>query len=307
MPESWTGETWDHIVISPHLDDAALSCGGLLAAWTARGESVLAVTLLTHGLPPDRLPPHLRRLHAAWGDADGDPYAARRAEDAAALGALGVAHRHLGGLGALYRQDRAGHSLYRGLGYFGPPVRADLRLLAHFHHVLAELRRAHPAATIYAPLGIGGHVDHCLTHQAARRIGGPVAFYEDMPYALLGNLTPLVMHPLARLTRHAPGLSAFSGGTIHPLLARLQTRPGPLAGPGLTLRAQRPPDGLRWQSTFEIIDLGAKLAAALAYRSQLGMLFGTEADARQALTHYAARVTPESGTYAERLWHLVPA
>ena len=189
----------------------------------------------------------------------------------------------------------------------GPSVRADLRLLAHFHRVLAELRRAYPAATIYAPLGIGGHVDHCLTHQAARRIDGPVAFYEDMPYALLGNLTPLVMRPLARLTQRAPGLSAFSGGTIHPLLARLQTRPGPLAGPGLTLRAQRPPDGLRWQPSVQAIDLDAKLAAALAYRSQLGMLFGTEAQARQALTRYAARAALQPGTYAERLWQLVPA
>lgn len=300
-------ESWAHIVVSPHLDDAALSCGGLLAAWAARGEPALVVTLLTHGLPPDQLPPHLRRLHAAWGDPDTDPYAARRAEDAAALAALGADVQHCGGRGALYRQDRTGQFIYKGLGYFGPPARADLPLLAEFENTLRELRRAHPAATIYAPLGIGGHVDHVLAHRAARRLDGPVAFYEDMPYALLGNLTPLVMMPLAWLTQRLPGLSAFSGGSLSPLLAELQARPGPQAGPELTLRLRRPPAGLRWQAEPHVIDLEAKLAAALAYHSQTAMLFGSEEHTRRALTGYAARAASAPGRHAERLWRLVPA
>ena len=31
----------DHLYLSPHFDDAALSCGGQIATWTAAGQSVL--------------------------------------------------------------------------------------------------------------------------------------------------------------------------------------------------------------------------------------------------------------------------
>ncbi|RMD73788.1 MAG: PIG-L family deacetylase, partial [Chloroflexi bacterium] len=34
-----------HIVLSPHLDDAALSCGGFIARATALGEPVLVVNI----------------------------------------------------------------------------------------------------------------------------------------------------------------------------------------------------------------------------------------------------------------------
>ncbi len=39
-----------HIVLSPHLDDAALSCGGFIARMTAAGERVLVVNVCS-GIP----------------------------------------------------------------------------------------------------------------------------------------------------------------------------------------------------------------------------------------------------------------
>ena len=44
----------DHLYLSPHFDDAALSCGGQIATWTAAGQSVLVVTI-TGGDPLDAL------------------------------------------------------------------------------------------------------------------------------------------------------------------------------------------------------------------------------------------------------------
>ena len=41
----------DHLYLSPHFDDAALSCGGQIATFTAAGQSVLVVTI-TGGDPP---------------------------------------------------------------------------------------------------------------------------------------------------------------------------------------------------------------------------------------------------------------
>jgi LmbE family N-acetylglucosaminyl deacetylase len=42
-------------------------------------------------------------------------------------------------------------------------------------------------ATLYFPLGVGGHVDHELVHRAGRallREGADARFYEDFPYAV---------------------------------------------------------------------------------------------------------------------------
>ncbi len=38
-------------------------------------------------------------------------------------------------------------------------------------------------ARVVAPLGIGNHVDHELTRKAANRLGIPLTFYADYPYA----------------------------------------------------------------------------------------------------------------------------
>ncbi|WP_322493922.1 hypothetical protein [Chloroflexus sp.] len=45
--------SYQHIILSPHLDDAALSCGGSIAAAVAADEPVLVVTICTAALPVD--------------------------------------------------------------------------------------------------------------------------------------------------------------------------------------------------------------------------------------------------------------
>ncbi|KAB2956573.1 MAG: PIG-L family deacetylase, partial [Thermoanaerobaculia bacterium] len=54
----------DLLVLSPHLDDAVLSCGGRIADEVARGRDVLVVTVFTAdepAEPPSRLAADLRR------------------------------------------------------------------------------------------------------------------------------------------------------------------------------------------------------------------------------------------------------
>ena len=85
------------LVISPHLDDAVLSCGALLAAH--RGAVVATVFA---GVPRD--PRQRTEWDARSGFADAaEALAARRAEDAAALAELGAAPRWLD-----FRDDQYG-------------------------------------------------------------------------------------------------------------------------------------------------------------------------------------------------------
>ncbi len=53
-----------HLFLSPHPDDAVLSCGGLIHQLTQKGEPVTILTVMA-GDPPDPLPdtPLVRELH----------------------------------------------------------------------------------------------------------------------------------------------------------------------------------------------------------------------------------------------------
>ena len=167
------------IYLSPHLDDAVLSCGGQLAARVRRGERVLVATLAA-GDPVRPLPPLARALHAEW-KLD-DSCEARREEDRRACGRLGAEVFHVVLPDAMYRRHPAtGEPLYPDLGaVFGRPHPEDSARAEW-----TEAIRCLPAAEeVVAPLGAGGHVDHRLVRLAAEAVhGAALLYYEDYPYA----------------------------------------------------------------------------------------------------------------------------
>jgi len=55
------------IYLSPHLDDAALSCGGLLWEQSQAGDEVAVWSICAGDPPPGRLSPFARSLQARWG------------------------------------------------------------------------------------------------------------------------------------------------------------------------------------------------------------------------------------------------
>jgi LmbE family N-acetylglucosaminyl deacetylase len=146
------------VVLSPHLDDAVLSCWSVL---TER-ESAIVVNVFA-GVPPGGT--DLRWWDRLTGAVDSPARMRERlAEDVAALALSG---RKATNLDALDRQ-------YRDAGAAPPLV--DL--------LLAELP---DRAALYAPAGFGGHPDHLLVRDAAlelARRGHPVTLYADLPHAI---------------------------------------------------------------------------------------------------------------------------
>ncbi|MBN1966829.1 MAG: PIG-L family deacetylase [Anaerolineae bacterium] len=301
---------YSHIYISPHLDDAVCSCGGLIKSQTARGERVLVLTLFTAGIEDENeLPPYLRALHLVWGfgttEGLNDPFAARRQEDLAALDMLGAAHQHIGWRGALYRQASDGRFLYSGLSYFGPPVKEDQRLLARIRRLMLSLRQQYPEAILYAPLGVGGHVDHRLTHQAARYVPGPMRFYEDVPYVFMGKVAPVIMNLMALSARIGWRGSQYSGGgRINGWISAVQSRTSLFGGPQLSLWSNRRLGSGHWQPLAYPIDLPAKFDAMVQYASQIPMLFGSPQWAWQSLETYATSIEKNAHLPHERQWAL---
>ena len=172
---------YDHIYLSPHLDDAALSCGGGIAAQRAAGQRVLVVTLCTAAPAPDMQFSDLAlEFHRKWGLAPAEVVAARLREERRALEILDADSYWAGLFDAIYRYPQAYST--RG-SLFNTPAPDD-PLLPALRQLIDGLRERAPGASFYAPLGVGSHVDHLITHSATRMaLGDALWFYEDLPYA----------------------------------------------------------------------------------------------------------------------------
>lgn len=255
--------TYRHLYLSPHFDDAALSCGGQIHRLTAAGQPVLVVTVFA-GRPGPALSPFAERLHGRWGN-PADANATRLAEDEAAMRILGADYVRLNYLDCIYRASGDGREWYYDdeTDLFGQVHPAERHLPHELAATIAGLLPAETPVTVYAPLTVGNHVDHQLVHAAARRLDRPnwsVAFYEDYPYA------------------HWPGA----------LEKALEAR-GAQAWPRQVIH-------------FGAEDLAAKIESVRAYASQLADLFGGEAamvDLVAAFAHAAGDGRPAERLWHE--------
>lgn len=175
------------VYVSPHLDDAALSCGGQITEERDKGSPVTVVTLFA-GVPRyDSLSEFARSVLEEYGEPDW--MEKKRSEDAEALEMLGVRILHLDELEALFRMDSAERNLYQSWEEIlsGRPKEADDevtgRLAGHLRSIIADGRNN----PIYFPMAFGGHVDHVIANRVGKLIckerpGCRVLFYEDQPY-----------------------------------------------------------------------------------------------------------------------------
>ncbi len=177
---------YDLLYLSPHLDDAALSCGGQIFQHTQAGRRVLIVTI-TAGEPEvdpsGQISDYARSLHDRWALV-ADAVAGRRAEDAAACAILGADFVHLDVADCIYRlHPESGQPFYvSDEDLFGPVHGAEAGLVEKLAVRFGELPGA---GQVMVPLGVGNHVDHQITRLAAERVWGEpgLSYYEDFPYA----------------------------------------------------------------------------------------------------------------------------
>jgi len=168
------------VLVSPHLDDAVLSCGGRIAHEVARGRPVVVLTAFSRDEPletPSELAADLRRW---WKLPLAAVMAHRRREDREACSRLGAEPVHLDFPDALYRLDDRGEPLYPTLeALYGEIHAADAPLVeALARRIAAE----DPAAELLGPLGVGHHVDHQIVRRALERVRPEAGFYEEFPY-----------------------------------------------------------------------------------------------------------------------------
>ena len=172
-----------HIYLSPHLDDAILSCGGLIAQQRKAGIDVEIWNWVTN-VPDDDMPLSelARSVHAEWEfDSAKEAFTARLEEDRQAASRVDAKTRGFDYLDCIYRQADDGTFLYPE-EIFVPVRKEDTPIIAE---IAAQINgNLRPGDVLVSPLSIGKHPDHVLVRRAAEQTGYPLRYYADIPYTI---------------------------------------------------------------------------------------------------------------------------
>jgi LmbE family N-acetylglucosaminyl deacetylase len=171
------------LLLSPHLDDVAFSCGGTARRLADAGWRTVLCTVFTRSVPEPRGFALACQLDKGFGP-EVDYMALRRAEDARAARHLGAETHWLGLPEAPHRGYGSAPALF---GPFAPDDGIRPELEATLEPLLAA---GHDL--VFAPQAIGGHVDHRRVRDAVAKAvpAARTAWYRDVPYA--------IRHPDAR-------------------------------------------------------------------------------------------------------------
>ena len=147
-------------IVSPHLDDALLSCGILMQREKALSNDVLVLNIFTAGTNA----------------------ANRRVEEQNAIGKAGAQPFFLDELDA---PDRDPQYWSNAKLFFGALEDIPEAYISKIEGRLNEFFTEHKIDVAYFPLGAGNHIDHRIAFKVGMRIKNiAVKFYEDRPYIL---------------------------------------------------------------------------------------------------------------------------
>lgn len=177
------------VFLSPHFDDVALSCGGIV--WQlARQGTPAEIWTICAGMPPDfPLSPFAQQLHARWQTSGRETVDRRREEDEEACRRLGAIPRYFDVPDCIYRRlPESYEPLIRGEEDLYQPVHpAELPLVDRLARLLVQTLP--PDVHLISPMAMGGHVDHRLVRAVAESLAihahiASLQYYTDYPYAI---------------------------------------------------------------------------------------------------------------------------
>jgi LmbE family N-acetylglucosaminyl deacetylase len=167
------------IILSPHLDDAVLSCGALAAEISSARTEIW--TFFAGAPVLGSYSPLAKWFHQVSGGSKGAMLAwSRRREDERACRTLGAFPKHFKWYDAVYRRDTNRLPMYQACRQEGWAA-ADDSLVLEMAGVLRN--RLLPSDVVLAPLAVGRHVDHLILRAAVEECGhDSVHYYADVPY-----------------------------------------------------------------------------------------------------------------------------
>src|SRR3972149_11187600 len=180
---------FDAVFFSPHVDDAVLSATGRIVRFIHKKKRVCVVTVFTEGSEMCETADSQKFLARCGAATATALFSDRKREDWKAMRILGIDAMHLPFVDGLFRTNalytnRPIYPSFRHV-FSGQVSRHDLdlglRIVSEFRNV--KKRFTAPGTHIFAPLGVGNHVDHIMTRDAVLSVfHHRVVFWEDVPY-----------------------------------------------------------------------------------------------------------------------------
>lgn len=269
-------------IVSPHLDDAVLSCGIAMQRAKAAGGEAVVINIFSAGSGSE----------------------VRQANDLQAVALLGGRSVFLDELDAPDRDAR--YKVEREI-FYGDIAAVSAEYIAYVATRIGHVIDKEKPDLVIFPLGVGTHIDHLVAFEASKQLGGNITYYEDRPYVLWPGMLQARMNMLgcdAGLSPVSAQEMAASHGEYH-FLHGDGKFPRDMPRERLVVPAQ-----YRMRAISEgheaSADEVARLYDSLAcYVSQMPFIYPS----REAFLHdsYAHEKT-RSGqhAYIERSWSLMP-
>jgi LmbE family N-acetylglucosaminyl deacetylase len=171
------------IYLSPHLDDAVLSCGAFIWEQVHSEKKTVEIWTVFAADPSQvELSAFASELHMRWQTGREGP-ALRRSEDEKACARLGSKAIHLPFPDCIYRSlpDGSGPRISTNGDLFSFDLQKDLPLVREVTHYLAG--NLPMDCDLIVPLGVGSHIDHQIVRMAAEALNRRLLYHADFPYA----------------------------------------------------------------------------------------------------------------------------
>lgn len=170
------------VYLSPHYDDAVLSCGGMIWEQMQCGDQAEIWTICAGEPTPPPQNGAVLSLSERMQNAH-HTVTRRRYEDIAACQRLGVPYRHFPIPDCIYRWLPDGKQLIQSDAEIYQAIHPDeMGLVSEVARMLDE--NLSPNVQVVSPLTVGGHRDHRMTRQAIEMLGIPVWYFPDFPYVV---------------------------------------------------------------------------------------------------------------------------
>lgn len=173
-----------YIFVSPHLDDAILSCGGIIHSLNSAGH-IIEIWTIFAGLPENKMfTDFAKSLHHRWNLTNQNPIKYRREEDKNACKILGAKYKYFNFFDCIYRLKEDGLPLVTREEDLFQDVTGNQLLLVK--EIANSIYKKLPGnAILISPLAIGNHVDHQIVKMALMsKSHSKLRFYADYPYVV---------------------------------------------------------------------------------------------------------------------------
>lgn len=188
------------VFVSPHLDDAIFSAGGLILELAGKTSVTVATLFTKAGFPPYTQSAKMHLKHSGYSAASAeDLVSIRKQEDIRVCESIGINYKHLEFTDAMWRRKANTGFIGKLLKNIFPEIN-HLYPFYRFNVISGKLAKGDSGtadgiknsllaflgeigqAVVFCPVGAGNHVDHIITRDVCAEIFPQAIFWTDFPY-----------------------------------------------------------------------------------------------------------------------------